>query len=77
MLQSWKDVAIVLAERIQNLDLALTELEKFQLHTGLSDDEDDIRTPIIKYGQISLGQSCRSLKSRAQITLKLLNSLKR
>ncbi|XP_043260160.1 N-alpha-acetyltransferase 25, NatB auxiliary subunit [Colletes gigas] len=73
---SWKDVSILLTERIKNLNRVLTEFEKFQLHTGLSNDEDDIRTSIIKYGQVSLGQSCRSLKSRAQITLKLLNSLK-
>ncbi|XP_015437860.1 PREDICTED: N-alpha-acetyltransferase 25, NatB auxiliary subunit [Dufourea novaeangliae] len=74
---SWKDIAMLLIERIHNLDLMLTELEKYQLNTGLNKDEDDIRAMIIKYGQASLRQSCRSLKSRAQITLKLLNSLKR
>ncbi|XP_053986052.1 N-alpha-acetyltransferase 25, NatB auxiliary subunit [Hylaeus anthracinus] len=74
---SWKDVAVLLTERIQNLDSVLTEFEKFQLHTRLSSNEYDIRIPIIKYGQVSLGQSCRSLKSRAQISLKLLNSLRR
>lgn len=75
MLQNWKEVAILLEERIQNLDSVLSEFEKYQLHTGLNNDEDMCAT-IIKYGQDSLGQSCRSLKSRAQITLKLLTNLK-
>lgn len=72
---NWKEVAILLEERIQNLDSVLSEFEKYQLHTGLNNDEDVCAT-IIKYGQDSLGQSCRSLKSRAQITLKLLTNLK-
>lgn len=67
---------MVLEERIQNLDSVLTEFEKYQLHTGLSNDEEDLCAIIIKYGQDSLGQSCRSLKSRVQSTLKLLSSLK-
>ncbi|XP_076755634.1 phagocyte signaling impaired isoform X1 [Xylocopa sonorina] len=73
---NWKEIAMLLEERIQNLDLVLTEFEKYELHTGLSNDENDVCSTIVKYGQDSLGQSCRSLKSRAQITLKLLNNLK-
>ena len=76
MLQSWKEIAMLLEERVQNLDSVLTEFEKYQLHTGLSNNEDDLCVTLIKHGQDSLGQSCRSLKSRAQITLKLLSSLK-
>ena len=72
---SWKEVATLLSERVENLDSMLTEFEKYQLHTGL-DNEDDVCAAIIKHGQASLGQSCRSLKSRAQITLKLLGGLK-
>lgn len=67
---------MVLEERIQNLDSVLTEFEKYQLHTGLSNDEEDLCATITRYGQDSLGQSCRSLKSRVQSTLKLLSSLK-
>lgn len=67
---------MVLEERIQNLDSVLTEFEKYELHTGLSNDEEDLCATIIKYGQDSLEQSCRSLKSRVQSTLKLLSSLK-
>ncbi|CAK9820354.1 N-alpha-acetyltransferase 25, NatB auxiliary subunit [Anthophora plagiata] len=73
---SWKEVAVLLEERVQNLDTVLTEFEKYQLHTGLSNNEDDVCATIIKCAQDSLGQSCRWLKSRAQITLKLLSSLK-
>ncbi|XP_076276164.1 phagocyte signaling impaired isoform X1 [Lasioglossum baleicum] len=73
---SWKDISDLLAERIQNLDSVLTEFEKYQLNTGLDDSEDDVRATIIRYGQASLGQSCGPPKSRTQITLKLLNSLK-
>ncbi|XP_076236201.1 phagocyte signaling impaired [Calliopsis andreniformis] len=72
---SWRDVATLLVERIQNLDSVLTEFEKFELHTGL-DVDNDIHATIVNYGQDSLDQSCRSLKSRAETTLKLLNSLK-
>lgn len=76
LLQSWKDILTLLAKRIQALDTVLTEFEKYQLNTGLNISEDEIHATITKYGQASLGQSCGSLKSRAQITLKLLNSLK-
>lgn len=76
MLQNWKEIAMLLEERVQNLDSVLTEFEKYQLYTGLSNEEDDVCATIIKHGQDSLGQSCRSLKCRAQITLKLLSNLK-
>nr|XP_012136081.1 PREDICTED: N-alpha-acetyltransferase 25, NatB auxiliary subunit isoform X1 [Megachile rotundata] len=72
---NWKEIAILLSEKVDNLDSVLTEFEKYQLNTGL-DNEDDVCAAILKHGQASLGQSCRSLKSRAQITLKLLSSLK-
>lgn len=67
---------MLLEEKVQNLVSALTELQKYQLHTGLSNTETDVCATIIKYGQEGLGQCCRSLKSRAQNTLKLLSSLK-
>ena len=73
--QSWRNITTLLTKRIQNFDSVLTEFEKFQVHTGLSNDNNDICATIIKHGQASLGQSCRSLKSRVQTTLKLLNSL--
>nr|XP_031835022.1 N-alpha-acetyltransferase 25, NatB auxiliary subunit [Nomia melanderi]XP_031835023.1 N-alpha-acetyltransferase 25, NatB auxiliary subunit [Nomia melanderi]XP_031835024.1 N-alpha-acetyltransferase 25, NatB auxiliary subunit [Nomia melanderi] len=73
---NWKDISTLLVKRIQALDTVLTEFEKYQLNTGLNNSEDDIHATILKYGQASLGQSCGPLKSRAQITLKLLNSLK-
>ncbi|OAD52479.1 N-alpha-acetyltransferase 25, NatB auxiliary subunit [Eufriesea mexicana] len=73
---NWKEIAMLLEERVQNLDSVLTEFEKYQLYTGLSNEEDDVCATIIKHGQDSLGQSCRSLKCRAQITLKLLSNLK-
>ncbi|XP_017891294.1 N-alpha-acetyltransferase 25, NatB auxiliary subunit [Ceratina calcarata] len=73
---NWKEIAILLEERVQNLDSVLTEFEKYQLHTGLGNDEDDVSATILKHGQESLAQSCRSLKSRTQITLKLVKGLK-
>lgn len=60
---------------MRHLDAALKQLEMHPFQTGL-DGEDKICAMIIKQGQASLVQSCKSLKSRSQLTLKLLSSLK-
>lgn len=66
---------MLLIERVENLDAVLTEFEKYELHTDL-DEKDDVCVTIIKRGQSSLRQSCRSLKSRTQPILRLLSNLK-
>ncbi|XP_029676321.1 N-alpha-acetyltransferase 25, NatB auxiliary subunit [Formica exsecta] len=71
----WREVAVLLIERVENLDAVLTEFEKYELHTDL-DEKDDVCVTIIKRGQSSLRQSCRSLKSRTQPILRLLSNLK-
>lgn len=71
----WQEITILLSERLQNLDTVLTELEKYPIYTGL-DEQDSACIFIMKHAQTSLGKSCRSLKSRAQYTLKLLSNLK-
>lgn len=68
-------MAVLLSERVENLDSVLTEFEKYELHTGL-DESDDICVGIINRGQASLRQCCRSLKSRTQPILRLLSNLK-
>ncbi|XP_012253045.2 N-alpha-acetyltransferase 25, NatB auxiliary subunit [Athalia rosae] len=71
----WKDVTSLLMERANVLDSVLTILEKVQLTTGL-DANDMAVTTVMERGQESIAQSCRELKSRVQLTLKLLSSLK-
>lgn len=66
---------MLLAERVENLDAVLTEFEKYELYTGL-DENDDVCVTIMKRGQASLRQSCRALKSRTQPILRLLSNLK-
>ncbi|KAK2586630.1 hypothetical protein KPH14_011677 [Odynerus spinipes] len=73
--ESWREIAVFLIEKVHNLDAALSKLEKYPLQTGL-DVKDDVCATIVKQGQASLAQSCKSLKSRSQLTLKLLGSLK-
>ncbi|KAL6448145.1 hypothetical protein ACFW04_000276 [Cataglyphis niger] len=73
--KGWREVAVLLIERVENLDAVLTEFEKYELHTDL-DEKDDVCVTIIKRGQASLRQSCRSLKSRTQPILRLLSNLK-
>lgn len=68
-------MAVLLSERVQNLDAVLTEFEKYELYTDL-DEKDDVCITIIKRGQASLRQSCKSLKSRTQSILRLLSNLK-
>ncbi|KAI4494650.1 hypothetical protein M0804_000851 [Polistes exclamans] len=74
-LESWKEIVAFLSEKVRNVDAALKRLEKYPFETGL-DAEDAICAMIIKQGQASLAQSCKSLRSRSQLTLKLLSSLK-
>ncbi|KAG5344691.1 NAA25 acetyltransferase, partial [Acromyrmex charruanus] len=71
----WREVAVLLSERVENLDAVLTEFEKYELYTGL-DENDDVCVTIMKRGQVSLRQSCRALKSRTQPILRLLSNLK-
>ncbi|XP_024887489.1 N-alpha-acetyltransferase 25, NatB auxiliary subunit [Temnothorax curvispinosus] len=73
--KTWREVAVLLSERVENLDAVLTEFEKYELNTGL-DEKDDVCVIITKRGQASLRQSCRSLKSRTQPILRLLSNLK-
>ncbi|XP_035725725.1 N-alpha-acetyltransferase 25, NatB auxiliary subunit-like isoform X1 [Vespa mandarinia] len=73
--ESWREIAVFLTEKVRHLDAALKQLEMYPFQTGL-DGEDKICAMIIKQGQASLVQSCKSLKSRSQLTLKLLSSLK-
>ncbi|EFN87304.1 N-alpha-acetyltransferase 25, NatB auxiliary subunit [Harpegnathos saltator] len=73
--KTWREIAMLLSERIRDLDAVLTEFEKYELYTGL-DEKDDVSVSIAKRGQTSLGQSCRALKSRAQLTLRFLSNLK-
>lgn len=68
-------MAVLLSERIRDLDMVLTEFERYELNTGL-DEKDEVCISITKRGQASLRQSARALKSRAQLTLKFLNNLK-
>lgn len=68
-------MAVLLSERIRDLDTVLTEFENYELHTGL-DEKDEVCIDIMKRGQASLKQSARALKSRAQLTLRFLNNLK-
>ncbi|KAL2722102.1 hypothetical protein V1477_020922 [Vespula maculifrons] len=73
--ESWREIAVFLTEKVRHLDAALKQLEMYPFQTGL-DGDDKICAMIIKQGQASLVQSCKSLKSRSQLTLKLLSSLK-
>lgn len=73
--ENWKAIATFLTEKVQNLDEALTKLMKYPLQTGL-ENEDNLCVKIMKQGQASLAQSCKSLKSRSQLILKLLSCLK-
>lgn len=75
LLQTWREVATLLSERIRDLDAVLTEFEEYELYTGL-DEGDDVCASIAKRGQASLRQSSRALKSRAQVTLRFLSNLK-
>jgi len=66
---------VMLSEKVEKLDAVLTEFEKFEVYTGL-DEKDEVCVNIVKSGQVSLSQSCRSLKSRTQSILRLLSNLK-
>ncbi|EZA56704.1 N-alpha-acetyltransferase 25, NatB auxiliary subunit [Ooceraea biroi] len=73
--KTWREVAAMLSEKVEKLDAVLTEFEKFEVYTGL-DEKDEVCANIVKSGQVSLSQSCRSLKSRTQSILRLLSTLK-
>lgn len=78
---NWRDVAMLLEERIQSLHTVLTEFvgtgsEKQEILTGLDNNDDDVCATINNFGQPGLWQSCASLKSRGQLALELLSSLK-
>lgn len=68
-------MAIILTEKVENLDAVLTEFQKYELKTGL-DEDDEVDVAIMQHGQASLKQSCGSLKSRTQPILRLLSNLK-
>ncbi|XP_020285803.1 N-alpha-acetyltransferase 25, NatB auxiliary subunit [Pseudomyrmex gracilis] len=74
-IKTWKEVAVILTEKVENLDAVLTEFQKYELKTGL-DEDDDVHVAIKQRGQASLKQSCGSLKSRTQPILRLLSNLK-
>ncbi|XP_046415416.1 N-alpha-acetyltransferase 25, NatB auxiliary subunit [Neodiprion fabricii] len=70
----WKDIGNLLVERASVLDSVLSMLEKVQLQTGL-DSEEAVTATVVQRSQESIAQSSREIKSRVQLTIKLLNSL--
>ncbi|XP_043274527.1 N-alpha-acetyltransferase 25, NatB auxiliary subunit [Venturia canescens] len=73
--QTWQEIGALLAERIKSLEAELTELEKIHVFTDLPADEDAWML-VGDRAQESLCQTCWTLKSRLQLTTRLLNGLR-
>ncbi|XP_015121596.1 N-alpha-acetyltransferase 25, NatB auxiliary subunit [Diachasma alloeum] len=74
--QSWTEIGHLLVEKAQGLESVLTNLEKRTPETGLDIALCQSANSVLEHTQESIKDSCRLLKSRLSLTVKLLNSLR-
>lgn len=76
MFQSWTEIGHVLTDKAQKLESVLTNLEKRTPETGLDIALCQFANVVMEHTHESIQDSCRMLKSRLSLTVKLVNSLR-
>ncbi|XP_011304536.1 N-alpha-acetyltransferase 25, NatB auxiliary subunit [Fopius arisanus] len=74
--QSWTKIGHLLTEKAQRLESVLTNMEKRSPETGLEITLSQSANVVLEHTQESIQDSCRMLKSRLSLTVKLINGLR-